>query len=968
VQPVKTLIDLVASGAVTGAIYALMAAGLVLTYQTTGMFNFAHGAVAFTVAYLYYELHVGMNLPIVPSALLAVMVFAPLLGLALDRMLLRRLAHAPVSASIVGTIGLLVALPNLAYWLVEPVANGLFHLDLPINRAGQGNVQPPGIGPSPARAIRIVHDLVLNTDQIAVLVCATLAAALLWFVLQRTRVGLEIRAVVDREGLARLRGIDSARTSAVAWVLTMILAGLGGVLIAPLFALDDTTITFIVLGSLAAVAFARLRSVPAALVGGVVLGVIANLVAGYSDNVLPPFLSHLSGLRTSVPYVLTILLLTFWVAPRAKGRRAGSVADDVPRPDHRVGLSAARRRIPWIVTTVLLIAYALRLFPSSHLKAGSYEQGVIALGLVMALIFLSFVVVTGLGGMVSLAQATFVTAGGLAAGWALNHDWGVSLPLVASHGQLNFLLAGVLGALVAALAAVLVALPVRTLAGASLAICSLALAFAADVLVFGQDAVNHGGQGWAIRAPTFNPPGMSWLSDLLGRRGQPLLDLGRMQDQILILLVLFGAVALAIRWLEHSATGRAILAVRSSEVGAEATAINAGRTRVLVFAISGAIAGFGGAFLGIQTYVFTDRSATPYVTLFWLALAVTFGVRRSAGAFLAGMALACSPMIFHAVATNLLPNGAIGGLFSSVYFVPILSGLGAINLAQDPDGILSLAGRQRLEKRRVRSLEVETVQVPTAASAATPSAPSRRSLDLDGALVVEGLVAGYGDTEVLHGVDLFVAAGSIVALVGANGAGKSTFCAAVGGLVSPTSGRVLIGGEDITAWPAHARARRGGLQLVPEARGVFPGLSVEDNLTVLLPDEAAREIVFERFPLLRQRRKQSAGLLSGGEQQLLGLAPALIEPPKVLIADEPTLGLAPLVAKFVIDAIRELREQGAALLLVEEHPRNALQVADSIAYMDLGRIIWCGPREEADLELLAATYLGGGHGSERLDA
>jgi branched-subunit amino acid ABC-type transport system permease component len=288
----------------------------------------------------------------VPALIIAVFIFAPLLGLLLDRVVLRRLARAPVYARIVGTIGLLVALPNLANWLVEAVGNGLIGLGLPTNKSDHGNIQPPGIGPSPSKTIHLSDHLGLTTDQLAVLICAVLAAIVLWVVLRRTRIGLEMRAVVDREELAQLRGINAARSSAVAWILTMILAGLGGVLIAPLFSLDENTITFIALGSLAAVALARLRSIPVALVGGLLLGVLANLVAGYSSSVLPDFLANLSGLRTSVPYVITLLLLMFWVASRKRGRQAGTAADDVPRPDHRVGLPAWRRRLPWAIATL----------------------------------------------------------------------------------------------------------------------------------------------------------------------------------------------------------------------------------------------------------------------------------------------------------------------------------------------------------------------------------------------------------------------------------------------------------------------------------------------------------------------------------------------------------------------------------------------------------------------------------------
>ena len=151
---------------------------------------------------------------------------------------------------------------------------------------------------------------------------------------------------------------------------------------------------------------------------------------------------------------------------------------------------------------------------------------------------------------------------------------------------------------------------------------------------------------------------------------------------------------------------------------------------------------------------------------------------------------------------------------------------------------------------------------------------------------------------------------------------------------------------------------RGGLLLVPEARGIFPGLTVEENVAVLLRDPALRDKAYKRFPILAQRRKQVAGLLSGGEQQMLSLAPALADPPKVLIADEPTLGLAPLAAEAVMRAIIELRDAGSAVLLVEEHAQNALEVADTLVFMELGTVVWAGPRAEADMELLASAYLG----------
>jgi len=957
--------NLVISGAVTGAIYSIMASGIVLTFQTSGIFNFAHGAVAFSTAFVYYQLHTGQNIPIVPAAILSILVFAPLLGLALDRLLLRRLATAPVYARIVGTIGLLVALPAFMLWIVEAVGITVLGLDLPkVSDTASVGGAAPGLGPQPPEVFRPFEGINLDSDQLAVFIAGLVAAFVLWFVIRRTRVGLQMRAVVDRESLASLRGVNPGRTSRVAWILTMILAGLGGVLIAPLFQLNDTLFTLVVLGSLAAVAMSGLRSIPIAFAGGLALGILQNLVAGYGDDILPEFLNELSGFRSAIPFILTLVILMF--VGRERGREGGSVADDAPMADHREGLPAWRRRLPWAIFTVALLAFTLQWIDVGWLQADAYEQSLIALGIATGLVFLSFVVVTGLGGMVSLAQATFVTAGGFAAGWALNRNWGIDLPFVASHGQINFAIAAIIGALLAGALGAIVAIPVRRLGPVALALGTFALAFVADLVPFDYEPIGKGSLGWAIRAPTLDVPGLNSIVDWMVPGQQDAIDFSQPQQQAVLFLVLFGVLVLVLHSLQRSANGRAMLAVRSTEVAARTSGISPARAKIKVFAVSAAIAGFGGVLIGMVNFSVGRSTAPPLVGLVWLAVAVTFGVRRPGGALLAGLSFTCSAAIFTWIGEDFLP-GAFKDLTTAPQFVAILFGLGAINLAKNPDGLLALIGHQRIQRRlarehkaRIEEAEAEahdgtvpahertTESAAAPVLAASPAAP----------LALAGIVAGYGEVEVLHGVDLEVAEGKVMALLGANGAGKSTLCAVASGLIEPTQGRIFFDGVDVTEVSVHERARRGVL-LIPEARGIFPGLTVEENLSVLLAKSEDRAKAYERFPILGERRKQTAGLLSGGEQQMLSLAPALAQPPKVFIADEPTLGLAPLAAEEVITAIRELRDLGSAILLVEEKAREVMALADTVAFMELGRIVWAGPRDQADADRLTAAYLGG---------
>jgi branched-subunit amino acid ABC-type transport system permease component len=289
---------------------------------------------------------------------------------------LRRLADAPVYARIVGTIGLLVAFPALVLWLVDTVGNTVLELGLPTNAPG---FRPPGLGPVPSDVVwRPLSGVAINSDQLAVFLAAGGAAFLLWAVLRRTRVGLEMRAGVDGRVLAELRGVNAHKTSAVAWALSMMLAGLGGVLIAPLFGLTDVDYTLVVLGSLAAVVAAGLRSIPLAFVAGLALGVVQNLVFGYA----PGFLTDISGFLASIPFILTIVLLFFLGFDRT--RAAGSVADESPPADHRAGLPGWRRMLPWAIAVGALVVYELWF-------ANEFWSSLIAKGIVLGIVFLSFV-------------------------------------------------------------------------------------------------------------------------------------------------------------------------------------------------------------------------------------------------------------------------------------------------------------------------------------------------------------------------------------------------------------------------------------------------------------------------------------------------------------------------------------------------------------------------------------------------
>jgi branched-chain amino acid transport system ATP-binding protein len=234
------------------------------------------------------------------------------------------------------------------------------------------------------------------------------------------------------------------------------------------------------------------------------------------------------------------------------------------------------------------------------------------------------------------------------------------------------------------------------------------------------------------------------------------------------------------------------------------------------------------------------------------------------------------------------------------------------------------------------------------------------------ALEVSGLVVAYGATEALRGIDLMVAEGETVCLLGANGAGKTTTLRALSGQVRPRAGRILLGGADITGMRPHRIAARGLIQ-VPEGRQVFAALTVAENLAVgawTLRDSAEvarrRERVLSRFPRLRERLRQPAGSLSGGEQQMLAIGRALMAAPRLLLLDEPSMGLAPRIVEEIFAVIAELKAEGVTLLLVEQNASAALEVADRAYVLETGRITLSGPAwKVANDPGVAAAYLGG---------
>jgi ABC-type branched-subunit amino acid transport system ATPase component/branched-subunit amino acid ABC-type transport system permease component len=921
-------LSLLLTGVVTGAIYSMLAAGLTLTYSTTGIFNLGYGAVAFTSAFIFYELQTGLHWPVVWAAVVVILVFAPLLGLLLDRFVFRKLSQASEGSKIMATVGVLIAVPALAQWIVALLI-GVGHANIP---DGSLVTLAPGLGPQPPHHWQFGSVLNLDSDQLIVAIVAAVMAIGLWYLLRHTALGLRMRAMVDRPDLAAVRGVDRGRTSAAAWVLGTVMAGLAGVAGAPIFnSLSSSTYLYVLLVATAAAVLGGLRSVPLAALGGLFIGAVQSLVAGYAT-----FAQSIAGFSDAVPFVLLLAGLVIW--GRERSRRTGQVADDVPPPDYLAMRPPWRRIAPWVFWFTAIVVYI-------SFGADSYWLGLATKGLALSLVFLSFTIVTGTGGSVSLAQAAFVTASGLMAG-----------VLISQYHQ-PYLVGLFGGVAFALLLGVIVAVPALRLGGLALALATLALGFVGDNVLFQWARLSGPSQqGWAIPRPSL--AGINFSSN---------------KSLAILLVVIVILVTLLIRNLQRSSSGRMMSAVRTSQSAAETSGISGTSVKITLFAVSAALAGLGGVLVvTVDQHVSASTYSTP-VGLVWLATVVLFGIRRPSGAIAAGM-------------TSVLLAGVLSSGFhfsfiswsgtTSVFFPAVLFGLGAVTMAQNPDGILSLTEEQSFRRRQKRLANRRAARVTPGTPAGGPDGLRMPAVETNGAMApaqvptlaratgqvalrVDSVSAAYGETQVLFDIDLDVRTGKLTALVGANGAGKSTLGKVLAGLMEPTGGAIFLDGKDVTQEPAHRRAKQ--LLLAPESRGVFPALTVEDNLALLLPDASDRDQAYQRFPVLGDRRRLAAGSLSGGEQQMLTMAPMLVKPPKLLIADEPTLGLAPLIVEEIIRVFAELRDQGVTLLVVEERAKAVLDIADDVALLELGRLVWAGPRAQLDPEQLAAIHLGQTH-------
>ncbi|HEX3611503.1 MAG TPA: ABC transporter permease [Sporichthyaceae bacterium] len=603
-------------GITSGSIYALAAMGLVVTYTTSGVFNFAHGTIAMVSAYAYYTLTVSWGLPSVVALLLVVLGLGPLIGVIVDRALFRRLQGAGSAAYVVVSIGLLVALQGLV-----------------IIGYGPTNRPVPQIFPS--RVVRL-PGVNVGYDQIAITLIAGAAGLALAMFFRRTQTGLDMRAVVDDPHLTELTGADASRTTTLAWMLGSSFASLAGVLLAPILGVDALLLTLLVVQAFGAAALGRLTSLPIAYSGAIGLGVIGQLSTKWVSGVAD---SHpwLAGIPNSLPFIALfgVLLVS------RKGSFTELTRNSAPRRTVATLTAGARRFPVWVIGGIIAVAAVVpAVATDSRITTATTA-------LAMLVVFSSLSLLLGLSRQISLCHAVFVALGATTLGHLQQHG-------------VPFLPALLLSGLIVVPIAGLLSIPAVRLSGLFLALATFGFGVLFQNLLFGTGAVFGVAGQIAIQRPRVF--------------GHTLDGTGSFYWFVLVIAVVS---IVAIEILRATRLGRVLRATADSNVAVETLGVNTTAARALVFCASGFFAAIAGGLLGAQVTSVSTSSFTFFHSLIWVAVLVAAGAATLGGAVLAtGLLVVVAAFFTSAEVINYqtvafglgailfaqAPNGMVGGL------------------------------------------------------------------------------------------------------------------------------------------------------------------------------------------------------------------------------------------------------------------------------------------------------------------
>ncbi|HEX7096810.1 MAG TPA: ABC transporter permease [Acidimicrobiales bacterium] len=628
-------------GIITGSVYAIAASGLVVTYTTSGIFNFAHGAVGMLAAFAYWQLRIEWDWPAPVALVVVLFVLAPIFGALLQRVIMRGLRGVSEIVRIVVPVAVMLFCINLANWVWDPnVSRTLPHF------FGNQNV------------VRMFDVPVTYHELIALGVALAIAIGLRLFLFQ-TRTGVAMRAVVDDEPLLQLNGGRPELASMLSWGLGSSMAALAGVLITPIQggSLNSTLLTLLVINAYAAAMFGRLRNLPLTFLGALVLG-LAN---SYVNNYFPREWTWRTNFRASIPMILLFVVLLLLPQDRLRGAI-------VARTRERFVVPTLRSALTWGAIFVLSIFMISRLMEPAAINLLSY-------GMALAIVALSLVLLTGYAGEVNLGVMAFA---GIAAIIVFHYGTTGVGPDARSQWYGYFL-----AALVCAVVGALVALPALRLRGLYLGLATAAF------MVFTSNMVFNDTQ----RRRLF---GIDFQIFPNGTLNMPRLEIGPLDFKpnrpfLMLVTVVFTVIGIALVALRRTAYGRQLAAMKDSPAACATLGLNTVRLKLSVFALSAAIAGFGGALLATQIGAVTRDRFEIFGSLTLFMLTVVGGIGYVSGGLMGGVLAGVAFVAMHDTFEKLGTDyPSFEGLFDWLGdFSTILPAMIGISLGKNPSGAVS---------------------------------------------------------------------------------------------------------------------------------------------------------------------------------------------------------------------------------------------------------------------------------------
>ena len=969
-------------GFIIGSLTALMAFGLALIYRSNKVINFAQadlGAVPASLAVALITLPaIGWSFWVaVPISL----VVAVLLGALIEFVIIRRFAKAPRLILMVVTIGLAqllaglgVALPYLIQLLTGTQDLAIQQYTPPFNFSFE------------------ISPVIFHANELIAVITTILAVGGLFAFLRYTSIGIALRASSESSDRASMLGVNVGFTQNIAWIIATLLATISLILRAGIVGLPLGSAfgPSILLRALTAAVIGRMENFFAIFLASLGLGAVEAIVIWNKGS---------AELVDPIMFVIVIAALLL-----QRRNRESRVDDQATsswqnaaniRPIPRELLRLPEVKWTLRALRVLFVAFLIAL----PFMLSEKDTNLAAAVLIYAMVAISLVLLTGWAGEISLGQVAFVAIGSAAAG-AANVHWHLD-PL------LSFLFAGAIGAV----ASIIIGLPALRIRGLMLAVTTLAFAVATSSFLLNRDQSLFGIKfdylpdpilGQVTRFPQWTPFGHVGI----GADGSHPERAFYFFCVVMLLLVI-----IAVRGLQRSRTVRDLIATRDNERNAQAFRLSPTSAKLLAFALAGFIASFAGGVLVLHQQALGQDIFAPIESIRVLTMVVVGGLGSIPGAILGAVFIKSTewfnvivPVRFRFLFTF---AGSGIGLIVVLWLLP--GGLGSVLYRARDKWLAAVARRRHLV---VPSLIADSGDAPTLLTGKEKPAvavstngegtsrrgpkflqrfPTRPAPDVDfftypdlrlsggtpNLLSLRSVDVSYGQVQVLFGVSLELRRGETIALLGTNGAGKSTVLRAISGLVAPTHGSVSHEGVDISGMGPHHIANKGLIQ-VPGGKGVFPSLTVAENLKVALwmhrrdreYANTATEQALNLFPGLQDRLHDPAAQLSGGQQQMLAIAMAFLAKPDVLMIDELSLGLAPLVVEQLLAVVEKFKEQGVTIILVEQSVNVALTVADKAFFLEKGAVRFHGLTAELleRPDLLRSIFLEGAATADETDA